>query len=110
EEHSPSLVPLGVVVSRLRPHSYEHQYRIAELRASFGSLIMPVALPDRLAVQQAQGACTPIHQWPTPGAREVSLAFNLLLARLLPASRGRVTATREEPVEEEYEPAGEEPH
>jgi cellulose biosynthesis protein BcsQ len=90
EEHNPDLVPLGVVVNRVRPHSYEHQYRIAELRESFGSLIMPVALPDRLAVQQAQGACTPIHLWQTPGAREVSLAFNLLLARLLrTGGRGR---------------------
>lgn len=90
EESNPGLVPLGVVVNRVRPHSYEHQYRIAELRESFGSLIMPVALPDRLAVQQAQGACTPIHLWPTPGAREVSLAFNLLLARLLrTGGRGR---------------------
>jgi cellulose biosynthesis protein BcsQ len=90
DEHNPDLVALGVVVNRVRPHSYEHQYRIAELRESFGSLIMPVALPDRLAVQQAQGACTPIHLWPTPGAREVSLAFNLLLARLLrTGGRGR---------------------
>lgn len=90
ERHNPNLVPLGVVVNRVRPHSYEHQYRIAELRESFGPLIMPVALPDRLAVQQAQGACTPIHQWGTPGAREVSLAFNLLLARLLrTGGRGR---------------------
>lgn len=90
QDHNPGLVPLGVVVNRVRPHSYEHQYRIAELRESFGSLIMPVALPDRLAVQQAQGACTPIHLWPTPGAREVSLAFNLLLARLLrTGGRGR---------------------
>ncbi|HEV8561703.1 MAG TPA: ParA family protein [Actinophytocola sp.] len=90
ERHNPNLVPLGVVVNRVRPHSYEHQYRIAELRESFGSLIMPVALPDRLAVQQAQGACTPIHLWSTPGAREVSLAFNLLLARLLrTGGRGR---------------------
>ncbi|HEU5470582.1 MAG TPA: ParA family protein [Actinophytocola sp.] len=90
EQHNPDLVPLGVVVNRVRPHSYEHQYRIAELRESFGSLIMPVALPDRLAVQQAQGACTPIHLWATPGAREISLAFNLLLARLLrTGGRGR---------------------
>jgi hypothetical protein len=66
---------------------------------------MPVALPDRLAVQQAQGACLPIHQWNTPGAREVSLAFNLLLARIMRASRGRVNPTRDEPVEEEFEPA-----
>lgn len=94
EELNSSLVPLGVVVNRVRPHSYEHQYRIAELRESFGTLVMPVALPDRLAVQQAQGACTPIHLWGTPGAREVSLAFNLLLARLLrTGGRGRHSAS-----------------
>lgn len=87
---NPDLSPLGVVVNRVRPQSYEHQYRIAELREHFGNLVMPVALPDRLAVQQAQGACMPIHQWGTPGAREVSLALNLLLARVLRTSgRGR---------------------
>ncbi len=90
EEHNPDLAPLGVVVNRVRPQSYEHQYRIAELREHFGRLVMPVALPDRLAVQQAQGACVPIHQWGTPGAREVSLALNLLLARVLrTGGRGR---------------------
>lgn len=90
EEHNPVLSPLGIVVNRVRPQSYEHQYRIAELREQFGRLVMPVALPDRLAVQQAQGACVPIHQWQTPGAREVSLALNLLLARVLRTSgRGR---------------------
>jgi cellulose biosynthesis protein BcsQ len=107
-EHNPRLQPLGVVVNRVRPRSHEHQFRVEELRELFGPLVMPVALPDRLAVQQAQGACLPIHQWNTPGAREVSLAFNLLLARIMRASRGRVTPTREEPVEEDYEPAGEE--
>jgi cellulose biosynthesis protein BcsQ len=103
DEYNSNLVPLGVVVNRVRPHSYEHQFRIAELRESFGSLVMPVALPDRLAVQQAQGACKPIHQWSTPGAREVSLAFNLLLARLLrTGGRGRHSASAlddEEPTE-----------
>lgn len=90
DEHNPKLVPLGVVVNKVRTHSYEHQFRIAELREHFGSLVMPVALPDRLAVQQAQGACMPIHQWHTPGAREVALAFNLLLARVLrTGGRGR---------------------
>jgi cellulose biosynthesis protein BcsQ len=82
-EHNPGLFPLGVVVNRVRPQSYEHQYRIQELREHFGNLVMPVALPDRLAVQQAQGACLPIHAWGTPGSREVALALNLLLARLL---------------------------
>ena len=91
QEHNPRLQPLGVVVNRVRPRSHEHQFRVDELRELFGPLVMPVALPDRLAVQQAQGACLPIHQWNTPGAREVSLGFNLLLARVMRASRPRRT-------------------
>ncbi|MDI2028373.1 ParA family protein [Saccharopolyspora sp. TS4A08] len=87
--NNPDLQPLGVIVNRVRPRSHEHQYRIDELRDIFGPLVMPVALPDRLAVQQAQGACMPIHQWGTPGAREVALAFNLILARTLRAGRLR---------------------
>lgn len=88
-ENNPELQPLGVVVNRVRPRSHEHQFRIEELREIFGPLVMPVSLPDRLAVQQAQGACLPIHRWGTPGAREVALAFNLLLARALRAGRSR---------------------
>ncbi len=94
-DHNPRLQPLGVVVNRVRPRSHEHQYRIDELREIFGPLVMPVALPDRLAVQQAQGACMPIHQWGTPGAREVALAFNLLLARALRSGRSRRAAERD---------------
>ncbi|KAA2258633.1 ParA family protein [Solihabitans fulvus] len=100
EVHNPELQPLGVVVNRVRPRSHEHQFRIDELRDIFGPLVMPVALPDRLAVQQAQGACMPIHQWGTPGAREVALAFNLVLARVLRMSRSRRGAVRQEAEEE----------
>jgi hypothetical protein len=45
----------------------------------------------------------PIHMWNTPGAREVALAFNLLLARVLRSSKRRtrsVFAREEDPVEE----------
>ncbi|GAA3435684.1 ParA family protein [Kutzneria kofuensis] len=105
EEHNPDLQPLGVVVNRVRPRSHEHQFRIDELRDIFGPLVMPVALPDRLAVQQAQGACMPIHMWNTPGAREVALAFNLLLARVLRSSRRR---TRSVFAHDEEAPAVEE--
>jgi chromosome partitioning protein len=98
-ENNPRLQPLGVVANRVRPRSQEHQFRIDELRDIFGPLVMPVALPDRLAVQQAQGACLPIHQWGTPGAREVALAFNLILARTLRAGRTRRTAEDDEDLE-----------
>jgi chromosome partitioning protein len=104
EEHNPELSPLGVVVNRVRPQSYEHQYRIAELREHFGNLVMPVALPDRLAVQQAQGACLPIHAWGTPGSREVALALNLLLARVLrTAGKPRPRPTIPTPQEEDFD-------
>lgn len=99
-DHNPRLQPLGVVVNRVRPRSHEHQYRIDELREIFGPLVMPVALPDRLAVQQAQGACMPIHQWGTPGAREVALAFNLLLARALRSGRSRRAAESDPEVDD----------
>ncbi|RZS34780.1 cellulose biosynthesis protein BcsQ [Herbihabitans rhizosphaerae] len=109
-EHNPELSPLGVVVNRVRARSYEHQFRIAELREHFGSLIMPVALPDRLAVQQAQGACKPIHDWGTPGSREVALAFNLVLARTLrtaSTARGRHQALTDDDIEDDGDNTGE---
>lgn len=86
-ERNPRLRPLGVVVNKFRSRSHEHHYRIAELREGFGALVMPVALPDRLAVQQAAGSCTPIHDWATPGGREIALGFNLILARMLRSTR-----------------------
>ncbi|WP_434440324.1 ParA family protein [Lentzea sp. E54] len=105
ESNNADLQPLGVVVNRVRPRSHEHQFRIEELRDIFGPLVMPVALPDRLAVQQAQGACMPIHEWGTPGAREVALAFNLLLARIQRISRSRRRAVHHDFDDDEIEEA-----
>ncbi|GLY49368.1 ParA family protein [Lentzea sp. NBRC 102530] len=105
EQNNADLQPLGVVVNRVRPRSHEHQFRIDELRDIFGPLVMPVALPDRLAVQQAQGACMPIHEWGTPGAREVALAFNLLLARIQRISRSRRRAVHHDFDDDEIQEA-----
>ncbi|MGQ0716482.1 MAG: ParA family protein [Pseudonocardiales bacterium] len=82
-EHNPDLQALGVVVNRVRVRSSEHNYRINELREIFGPLVLPTVLPDRSAVQQAQGAGQPIQRWGTPGAREIAVAFDVLLARML---------------------------
>jgi chromosome partitioning protein len=87
DEHNPDLRPIGVLVNKLRVRSYEHQYRISELRESFGSLVMPTGIPDRLAIQQAQGACSPIHEWNSPGAQEIALTFNMVLAKILRSNR-----------------------
>ncbi|MGH3821343.1 MAG: ParA family protein [Pseudonocardiaceae bacterium] len=88
-EHNPDLQPLGVVVNRVRVCSSEHNYRINELREIFGPLVLPTVLPDRSAVQQAQGAGQSIQHWGTPGAREVAVAFDVLLARMLRTSQLR---------------------
>jgi chromosome partitioning protein len=103
EEQNPGLRPIGVVVNKLRVRSYEHQFRVAELRENFGPLVMPTAIPDRLAVQQAQGACSPIHEWHSPGAQEIALTFNMVLAKILRSTRAGRHRVRgdEDPAEPE---------
>jgi cellulose biosynthesis protein BcsQ len=88
-EYNPDLQPLGVVINRARIRSIEHNYRIKELREIFGPLVLPTVLPDRAAVQHAQGAGQPIQLWGTPGAREMTIAFDALLARILRTSQVR---------------------
>lgn len=87
ERGNPELQPLGVVINRVRPRNSEHEFRIAELRELFGPLVFSNVLPDRSAIQQAQGACLPIQRWDTPGAREASAVFTTLLGRVLRTSR-----------------------
>ena len=95
ERGNPDLQPLGVLVNRVRPRNSEHEFRIAELRELFGPLVFSNVLPDRSAIQQAQGACLPIQRWDTPGAREVSAVFTTLLGRVLRTSpRNRPTTGR----------------
>ncbi len=92
ERGNPHLQPLGVLVNRVRPRNSEHEFRIQELRELFGPLVFGTVLPDRSAVQQAQGACLPVQRWDTPGAREVSATFTTLLGRVLRTSRPRAGA------------------
>ena len=40
-------------------------------------------LPDRTAIQQAEGACVPVQAWRSPGAREVSDALEDHLDQVL---------------------------
>ncbi|WP_226365658.1 ParA family protein [Pseudonocardia sp. ICBG162] len=93
ERSNDRLQPLGVLVNRVRPRNTEHEFRISELRELFGPLVFNSVLPDRSAVQQAQGACLPIQAWDTPGAREISTVFTALLGRVLrSASRPAASA------------------
>jgi chromosome partitioning protein len=83
--HNSRLQPLGVLINRYRTRSAEHEFRVNELRELFGPLVLPGVLPDRTAVQQAQGAGVPIQRWDTPGAREISQHFDNLLGRIVRA-------------------------
>lgn len=76
------LRPAGVLVNRYRPTIDEHRFRMNELQSVLGELVLGT-LPDRSAVQQAQGACVPVQRWQSSGARDVSVAFSALLSRLL---------------------------
>lgn len=80
---APQLQPLGVLVNRFRDRSPEHRFRVGELTDMFGPLVLTPALPERSALQQAQGASQPIHEWPGPAARELADAFDHHLARVL---------------------------
>lgn len=79
---NPGLRPSGIAANRVRPTLVEHTYRMDELRAAYGDLVLG-ALPDRSAVQQSQGACVPVQTWQSNGAREATLAFDALARRLL---------------------------
>ncbi len=94
---NPDLQPLGVLINRVRPRNTEHEFRIAELRDLFGPLVLSGVLPDRSAVQQAQGACLPIQRWDTPGAREISAVFTTLLGRVLRSERPRRARSEQGP-------------
>ncbi|MFY9330091.1 MAG: ParA family protein [Candidatus Nanopelagicales bacterium] len=77
------LKPAGIVVNRMRPNLNEHQYRLRELKAAYPHLLLEPIVPERSAVQQAQGAGLPVQAWPSPGARDVTEAFDDLLDALL---------------------------
>ena len=77
------LQPLGVLVNRYRDRSPEHRYRVDELTDMFGPLVLAPMIPERSALQQAQGASQPVHRWPGNAGRELSTAFDAHLGRVL---------------------------
>ena len=58
----------GILVNKLRPHSTEHRFRMEELAAAYGDQVLEPVIPDRTAIQQAEGACVPVQAWRSPGA------------------------------------------
>ncbi len=88
---APALQPLGIVVNRVRHRSVEQAYRLEELQRLYGPLLLNPPVPERAALQQAQGAARPIHSWPGPAAVELAGAFDALLDRALRAPRPPTT-------------------
>lgn len=80
---APQLKPLGVLVNRVRTRSSEQAYRQEELTNMFGPLILNTYIPERSALQQAQGAGSPIHAWPSRAARDLADRFDAVLARAM---------------------------
>ncbi len=80
------LRPIGIVANRVRPTLPEHNYRMDELRSAFGELVLS-GLPDRAAIQQAQGACVPVQRWTSNGAADINAALGRLLDELRPMTR-----------------------
>lgn len=84
---APSLQPLGIVVNRVRARSVEQAYRLQELQTLYGPLVLSPHVPERAALQQAQGAAQPVHVWPGAAAAELADVFDQLLDRALRAPR-----------------------
>lgn len=69
----------GVVLNRFNASFTEHEYRQQELAGILGDTMAAMVLPERAAVQQAQGAARPIHSWPGEAAVEISETFDSIL-------------------------------
>ena len=84
---APALQPLGIAVNRVRARSVEQAYRLQELQTLYGPLVLTPHVPERAALQQAQGAAQPVHVWPGAAAAELADVFDQLLERALRAPR-----------------------
>jgi chromosome partitioning protein len=80
-EGNPGLTVVAIVPNRSRATLSEHRYRLDELRHVFGVKVTE-PIPERTAIQQAQGAGVPIHAWRSAGARSAARAFDDLLGRV----------------------------
>ena len=77
---------LGILATRVRPRFAEHRYRLRELNEAFGDVVLP-PIPDRTAIQQAQGSCVPVQRWRSQSAKAASAAFDELLDLALAQAR-----------------------
>ncbi len=78
---NPQLRAAGIVLNRLRASTKEQNYRLAELRAAYPHLLLEPPIPERSAIQRAQGAGVPLHRAGRGGAA-VARVLDQLLARI----------------------------
>src|SRR5690606_36400539 len=84
-EGNPRLSVVAIVPNRTRAVLSEHRFRLDELRSVFGVKVTE-PIPERTAIQQAQGAGVPIHAWKSAGARSAAKTFDDLLGRVADVS------------------------
>ena len=87
QEFAPNLSPAGIIANRVRTGSSEHAFRLAEMQAMFGELLLSPHIPEQANWQQIQGAAHSVHHWPGDSAKHAASLFNTLLDNLL-ASNG----------------------
>jgi cellulose biosynthesis protein BcsQ len=81
---NPQLVFAGVIVNRVRSVVEEHSYRQQELVEVHGKhTMLTPAIPERVAIQQAESHGQPVQTIGTAGAREVREIFEEHLNRLI---------------------------
>lgn len=88
-EFAPALEPAGIVANRVRSGSNEHSYRLAEMRAMFGDLLLSPTVGEQANWQQIQGAAHAIHHWPGESARHAAGLFDELLDGLVSSGQVR---------------------
>lgn len=79
---------VGILATRVRARMAEHKFRLNELQEAFGEYVLP-PIPDRTAIQQAQGACLPVQRWKSASAKAATLAFDQLLDKVLAPQLGQ---------------------
>lgn len=88
KNHNPELRLAGIVVNRVRSVAEEHQYREHELVEIYGrTTLMKPLMPERIAVQQAEGYGQPVQLVKTAGGREVAEIYDSYLTKLLKMTR-----------------------
>ncbi|WP_051197231.1 AAA family ATPase [Jonesia quinghaiensis] len=93
---APQLSPMGVLVNRVRARSSEQAFRHEELLSMFGPLILTTFIPERSALQQAQGAGSPVHAWPSRAARDLANRFDRVLYRALRSMKAPIPPSLQE--------------